>query len=206
MRVGSTFLVTHDYHPSASPNLLEAKVTIQNTSDHDTDVRYRRVIDWGVEPTPFDAFVSVVTIQGTQRAKNVLFSSDDGFASANPLAVASSILFAGDRVDSGPKHHGALFDFGFGTLKPGEQVTFNIYYGAAASEAEANAALGDVQAEVYSYGQPHCPSDACPAVNGPRDGRPNTFVFAFSKVGGAPVLPPDTTPTTSSTSSTTTAP
>jgi len=192
VQVGSTFRVTHDYHPSASPNLYEATVTIQNTSDHDTDVRYRRVMDWDVEPTAFNEFVSVVTIAGAERAKNVLFSSDDGFASANPLSGPSSIDFVGDAIDSGPDDHGALFDFGFGTLKPGEKVAFNIYYGAAATEPEANAALGAVRAEVYSYGQPNCPSFRCPDVNGPRDGKPNTFIFAFSKVGGAPVQPPDT--------------
>jgi hypothetical protein len=41
-----------------------------------------------------------------------------------------------------------------------------------------------VQAEVYSYGQPN-------TRDGPTLGTPNTFVFAFSGVGGEPVLPPD---------------
>ncbi|HEX9597845.1 MAG TPA: thrombospondin type 3 repeat-containing protein [Gaiellaceae bacterium] len=149
-------------------------------------------MDWDVEPTAFSEFVSVVTIAGSERAKNVLFSSDNGFASANPLSGASQILFSGDATDSGPADHGALFDFGFGTLKPGGKVTFNIFYGAAGSEPEADTALGTVRAEVYSYGQPNCPSFRCPDVNGPKDGKPNTFIFAFSKVGGEPIKPTDT--------------
>ena len=192
VRVGDTFRVTHDYHPSISPNLFEATVTIENISGQATDVRYRRVMDWDIEPTAFSEFVSVVTIAGTQLARNVLFSSDNGFASPNPLAGPSSIDFTGDAIDSGPDDHGALFDFGFGTLNPGEKVTFNIYYGAAATEAAADKALGEVKAEVYSYGQPNCPSFSCPDVNGPRDGRPNTFIFAFSGVGGESIKPPDT--------------
>ena len=184
VRIGGTFRVTHDYHPSASPNLFEAAVTIENISGSPVDARYRRVMDWDVEPTPFSEFVTVVTIEGSERAANVLFSSDDGFASANPLAGESSIRFTGDAVDSGPDDHGALFDFGFGELAPGEQVTFNIYYGAAGSEDDADAALQAVRAEVYSYGQPSTP-------DGPTLGTPNTFVFAFNKVGGAPAVPPD---------------
>ena len=214
VRVGNTFRVTHDYHPSVSPNLYEATVTIENTTDHDVnDVRYRRVMDWDVEPTAFNEFVTVVTIQGAERAKNVLWSSDDGFASANPLAdpvknfnwydepqchgdptVPNSDPHSciGDFTDAGPDDHGALFDFGFGKLKPHEQVSFDIFYGAAGSEADADKALGQVRAEVYSYGQPNCPSFRCPDVNGPVDGKPNTFIFAFSKVGGETVKPPDT--------------
>jgi hypothetical protein len=184
VRLGDRLRVTHDYHPSASPDLFEATVTIENTSASPVDLRYRRVMDWDVEPTPFDEFVTVVTVQGTERAENVLFSSDDGFATANPLGPRSRILFEGDAVDSGPADHGALFDFGFGEVEPGESVSFRIYYGASATEAEADAALAAVRAEVYSYGQPNTPGGAAL-------GTPNTFVFAFSGVGGEPVAPPD---------------
>src|ERR1051325_6694015 len=40
VQVGNTFKVTHDYHPSASPNLYEATVTIENIGGSDVDVRY----------------------------------------------------------------------------------------------------------------------------------------------------------------------
>ena len=111
-----------------------------------------------------------------------MFASDNGFASADPLAGPASIAFTGDAVDNGPADHGALFDFGFDNLTPGQSVTFKTYYGGAATEGEANAALGAVGAEVFSYGQPSTP-------DGPTLGTPNTFIFAFAGVGGTAVVP-----------------
>ena len=184
VQIGETFQVTHDYHPSFSPNLYEATVTVENISDVDADVLYRRVMDWDIEPTAFSEFVTIVTIQGSEQAENVLFASDDGFASANPLAGPSAINFVGDAVDNGPSDHGALFDFGFGMLPPGQAVTFNIYYGAAGTEADAEEALSVAGGEVFSFGQPNTP-------DGPTLGTPNTFIFAFSGVGGPPIFSPD---------------
>lgn len=178
--------VTHDYHPSpVTPNLYEVTVTIENVSSATVEPRYRRVMDWDVEPTAFSEFV---TIQGTAAAANVLFASNDGFASANPLAEQSDLGQTGDFVDVGPFDHGALFDFGFDPLTPGEMVTFKTFYGAAADEDGADAALVAVGAEVYSYGQPNTEDGEPPTV-----GAPNTFIFAFSGVGGEPVIPGDTT-------------
>lgn len=173
-----TMRVVHDYHPSANPNLYEATVTITNTSDAVIEPRYRRAMDWDIPPTTFS---ELVTIQGSDSAANVLYASDDGFATSDPLAGPSSILFEGDAVDSGPDDHGALFDFGFEPLDPAESITFKIYYGAADDEAEALADLASVEAEVYSLGQP---SDEA----GASTGAPNTFMFAFTGVGGPPVL------------------
>ncbi|NLG22605.1 MAG: hypothetical protein GX555_14385, partial [Actinomycetales bacterium] len=98
------------------------------------------------------------------------------------MSGPSDIGAVGDFVDAGPDDHGALFDFGFDEVGPGETLTFSTYYGAAATEDEADAALAVVGAEVYSYGQPSTPT-------GPTVGDPNTFIFAFSGVGGAPVFP-----------------
>ncbi|NEP76802.1 MAG: PEP-CTERM sorting domain-containing protein [Okeania sp. SIO3B3] len=134
-------------------------------------------MDWDIEPTAFNEFV---TIQGTNLATNVLFASDNGFASANPLSGPSSILFTGDAVDSGPSDHGALFDFGFGSLGSGDSRSFNIFYGAASTEVEALAALAAVNAEVYSLGQ-------ASVLGGSSTGTPNTAIFAFSEVGGVPI-------------------
>ena len=57
------FRVTQNYHPSTkTPNLYEATVTIENIRGHAlNDIRYRRVMDWDIEPTAFSEFV---TIQG----------------------------------------------------------------------------------------------------------------------------------------------
>jgi hypothetical protein len=171
--------VTHDYHPSSSPNLYEATVTIENVSDDQiSDVRYRRVMDWDIEPT---AFAEYVTIQGS--AEDLLFSSDDGFQTANPLGARSSIRAVGPPTgaafeDNGPADHGALFDFGLGGLDPGESRSFNIYYGAAGNEDDALTAVATVGAEVYSLGQSS-------TADGPTLGTPNTFIFGFTGFGGA---------------------
>jgi hypothetical protein len=179
-----TFKVTHEYTPVAeTPFLYRAKVTIENISAADTDVRYRRVMDWDVEPTAFSEFV---TIQGTVGAANVLFASNNGFASANPLAGPSDIGFTGDFVDAGPLDHGALFDFGFGMLTAGASKSFDIFYGAAPNEFSALGALAAVSAEVYSLGQPD---------GGQASGEPNTFMFAFRGVGGTPIPEPNPIPT-----------
>jgi uncharacterized repeat protein (TIGR01451 family) len=171
--------VTHDYHPTeATPNLYEVTVTIENISGAPVDPLYRRVMDWDVEPTAFSEFVTIET----GNATNLLFSSDDGFATANPLGGPSSILFTGEALDSGPTDHGALFDFAFATLEPEESVSFNIYYGAAGTEVEALAALAAVGAEVYSLGQTN---------TDPTLGTPNTFIFAFEGVGGDPIATVD---------------
>lgn len=199
--------VTHDYHPSpATRYLYEATVTVENMSSQDIpDLRYRRVMDWDIAPNTFSEYV---TIQGTS-ADNVLFASNDGFASANPLSSRSDLGNTGDFVDSGPADHGALFDFGFGALPALRSKTFTIFYGAAGTESDANRALANVGAEIYSFGQadydplnpcdetvnqwfwkPAPNVDACPGTYGRETGEPHTFIFAFRSVGGDPIFKP----------------
>ncbi|GAA1841861.1 hypothetical protein [Agromyces salentinus] len=177
------FRVTHQYVPSpATKNLYQVNVTIENVSGAPiATVQYRRLMDWDIEPTAFDEFV---TIDGGS-ASALFYTSDDGFASPNPLSGPSSILFEGNGVDQGPGDIGALFDFRFGGLAPGASLSFVIFYGAAATEAEARAALGAAGAEAYSFGQ----SSVDPVT-----GTPNTFIFAFGKVGGTPLFTPAGTP------------
>lgn len=178
------FRVTHEYVPSpATPNLYQVNVTIENlTGETIATVQYRRVMDWDIEPTAFDEYVTIDG--GTSSA--LYYSSDDGFATPNPLDGPSFIDFEGDAVDNGVNDHGALFDFAFGPLGPGGSLSFVIFYGAAATEAEAKAALAAVGAEAYSFGQ---------TETDPAGGTPNTFIFAFGKVGGTPIFtPPAETP------------
>ena len=180
VKIGSTLQVTHNYHPSpVTPNLYEVTVSIKNISSAAVDLLYRRVMDWDVEPTAFNEFS---TISGTASAANVLYSSDNGFETANPLGSRSQILASGDFTDSGPTDHGALFDFGFGALSAGATKTFTIFYGAAANEANALAALSAVGSSVYSLGQP--------SSSDPKVGIPNTFIFAFKGVGEPETAPP----------------
>lgn len=177
VRIGDTFQVTHSYTPTATPFLYQGVVTIENIGASEvSDLRYRRVMDWDVEPTAFNEFV---TIQGTSAADGRL-GSDNGFASVNPLTRPGEILFTGNAVDSGPTDHGAVFDFGFGTLAAGATETFTIFYGAAPNETDALAALDLFDPEIYSFGQPS---------GGSTTGEPNTFIFAAKGAGGTPIEP-----------------
>lgn len=93
VNVGSTFKVTHDYAPVAETAFLyKAAVTIENIGTKAVgDLRYRRVMDWDIQPTAFSEFSTVKT----SGATNVLFTSDNGFANPNPLSGPSQILFTG---------------------------------------------------------------------------------------------------------------
>ncbi len=178
--------VSQAYAPSANAsNLFEDVVTITNTTGATmTDIRYRRVMDWDI---PFNEFNENVTIAGTGSTSNLLYSSDQGFATADPLGSRAngSIYDIGgcgltvDFTDCGPADHGALFDFGFGDLAAGESISFSIFYGSAYSEKEALVSLGAIGAELYSLGQ----SDVDPV-----GGTPATYIFAFSGVGGKPII------------------
>ncbi len=181
--------ISHEYTPSASPALYEVNVTIENVSDATVTPRYRRAMDWDIPPTEFAEYV---TIQGSAAATDVIYASDDGFADVDPFSGPAFINFEGDAVDnfdeiltpggSGDADHGALFDFEFDDLAPDETKEFTIFYGAAGTEDDADAALGAVGAEMFSYGQPS-------SEGGPDLGEPNTFIFAFEGVGGVVQFP-----------------
>ncbi len=175
VQVQSSLEVDQRFAPaSETPNLYQIDVTIANIGTKAVqDLRYRRVMDWDVEPTPFDEFV---TLQAGSSPE-IGFTSDDGFASPNPLAGDSSIDFTGSAVDSGPDDHGALFDLKLGSLAPGASTSFTMFYGATESEASAEAALTAVGAEAYSFGQPD-------TRHGADQGLPNTFIFALRGIGG----------------------
>jgi len=200
---GFQMQVVQDYKPSTlSPSLFVDTVTITNTGTNAVgDLRYRRVMDWDIEPTAFNEWV---TSQGTSA--QLLFNSDDGFASSDPLEPksyinAESVCGAGytgvcQFVDLGsggtyptvtnPDDHGGLYDFGFGALAVGESKVFSVLYGAAPSETEAVSALNAVGAQVYSLGESSCEGDTVATCEtgtgaaGPTQGKPATFMFAFN--------------------------
>ena len=191
---GHEMKVVQNYHPSPlSENLYVDTVTVTNTgADELTDLRYRRNMDWDIEPTAFDEWV---TNLGT--SPQLLFSSDDGFASSDPLAGPSYVdseSICGDGytgpcqfTDLGPADHGGLFDFGFGQLASGESRSFNVYYGAAGSETGATQALNAVGAQVYSLGESNCGGGTIETCSetpqgepaGVSEGKPATFMFGF---------------------------
>lgn len=210
-------VVTHAYGVSLSNNLFQANVTITNTGGAAVnDVIYRRVMDWDVPLTEFNEYVTHqgVSANLVSAGGNVLFASNNGFASSNPLQnpgelpigggaeegpgggggetpidgspvafaafaalAASSSTINTDFVDAGAADHGSVFDFSFGSLGAGESRTFNIFYGAAANEAAALAAINVVDPTLYSLGQS---SKGDGTVNNDAP----TFIFAFGGVGG----------------------
>ncbi len=174
-----TFRVTHFYHPSpVTRNLYQVDVTIENISTNVTEVLYRRVMDWDIEPTPFREYSTVIKGDST----NLVFTSDNGFASADPLIPGFFILATNTFVDSGPADHGALFDFNFGLLNPGQSTSFVTYYGAAGTERDALSAVARVGAEAYSFGKSSFGEPE--TFEGKTNGSPNTFIFGFGGIGG----------------------
>jgi len=184
--------VTHAFAPTVeTPDLYRVKVTIENISGADiADLRYTRTFDWDVEP---DTFSEVVTHVGVASTPSVLLAIDNGFVDSDPFAARFEIVAGGtgDFVDLGPSDHGSNFDFGFGALAAGGSFSFDIYYGASATEAAAFVALNAVGAEVASLGQP----GTDPTGTGfNAAGLPTaTFMFGFGDVGGI-VIPPTPNP------------
>src|SRR5262249_13280186 len=137
----------------------------------------------------------------------LMFDSDDGFASADPLKGPSyidseavcGVGYTGVCTFTNlgsegtyptvivPADHGSLFDFAFGAVNPGTTINFKIFYGAADSPAIAHSALSKTGAEVYSPGAPDCPQSGTPGTpcgnlppaSGVTQGRPNAFAFGF---------------------------
>lgn len=189
--VGGIFRITHVYRPSPNQNLYQVDVTIENISGGVRKPVYRRAMDWDIEPTPFSEMVTIRTrgAEGTVPAA-LRYASTNGFADSNPFSrpptyttvydrvFGSSAV--GDIVDLGPRDHGAVFDFDFAELAPGEKLTFKTFYGAAGNEEDALSALTTVGAELYTLGQ-------ASRNPGTGYGTPNTFMFGFTGVGGAPV-------------------
>jgi len=177
--------VTHNYYPSTHAALYAVDVSIKNmtgvTVGGGTDgLRYRRVMDWDIEPTPFNEYVM---IGGGGAAANVLFTSNNGFASADPLSGPTDLGYTGDFSFQGPDDHGALFDFGFAPLTAGSTFAFTTFYGTSNSVTGMTNALGFVGAEVFSMA--HCSPGSSASCN--FAGNPNTFAFGFDGVGGTDV-------------------
>lgn len=189
--------ITHNYHPLATTsNLYEVAVSIKNLSGSAIaagDLLYRRVMDWDIYPTPFSEYVTIQGVPaalGIANGNNVHRTDNNGFNSWDPLSFSSYGLQNVNFTDSGPSDHGALFDFEFAALGAGDTLTFFTYYGAAATEADADMArrmvdgdASDVDIGLYSYGQS--------SAEGGDHGIPNTFIFGFGVTGGVFVDPHD---------------
>lgn len=181
--------VTQAYSAAdTSTALFKDVVTITNTTGGAlTDVRYVRVMDWDI---PFTEFSEMVTIAGTGTTTLLELSHNDGFDNPDPLLGATGEIYpycgvSVDFTDCGSADHGAYFRFNFGSLADGESVEFTIFYGAAGTEAAANAAIVAEDIELYSYGQSDAGCGGCSYTTG----TPATYIFGFKGVGGVPQEP-----------------
>lgn len=207
--------IQHAYGPSLYSGVFQAVVTIDNrTGGTVNDVRYRRVMDWDVPPTEFDEYVThggvVDNLVG--NGGNVLFASDDGFLSSDPLSGTGFInpeTVNTDFIDNGPDDHGSIFDFAFGSLDAGERRQFNIFYGSTANEEDALEAIDVLGIDVYSLGQSNPdsggfdPDDDFPTDPEDCDGDFDCLCEIFGECDGLPLVAgvsgpgnPDGTPAT----------
>jgi hypothetical protein len=178
---GGPFEVTHEFEiAQESANLFAVHVTIKNNLNLLDAIggyygpltpRYRRVMDWDVEPTAFSEFVTIGARGGTLPPE-VVEATNDGFASADPRVPATDLGARGLFEDFGPDDHGALFDLELPEIDPGESTTFTLYYGAGATSAMVKNALDLVGAEVWSIAEPD-------VENGATTGEPNSFAFGI---------------------------
>jgi hypothetical protein len=170
--------VRHEFSPAPqTPNLYRIDVTIEHAGRLGSGLllpitpAYRRTMDWDVEPTAFSEYV---TIQPTsiRVPSELVFTSNDGFATSNPLGPRTDLGATGFFADYGPSDQGALIDLQFAQLLPGESVSFTMWYGAADNETDALQAISAVDAQLYSLAQPDVPGGA-------ETGEPNTFIWAY---------------------------
>jgi hypothetical protein len=131
-------------------------------------VTLRRVLNWNADPTPRQEFVTV-------RAGDpqVVYSSDDGLASADPAAGRTKIREDGEFTDAGPYDQGALFDLtvpvAFDPVE-GNIGRVTLYYGAAADQPSALSAFSGLGIRTWSIAKPVTSGDP---------GTPNTYMFGF---------------------------
>ena len=81
-----------------------------------------------------------------------------------------------------PSDQGAAFDFLFDDvpLAPGQNITFNMYYGAASDSAQAERALRAVRSQVYALARGSNAPNQCTDAS-------TVFIMAFNGVGGYPL-------------------
>jgi hypothetical protein len=207
--------VTHDWHPSALPELYEVNVTFEGLrATPVADVWYRRVLSASPEPSPgMGVGYNFASIDGPDIPPALRYSNNLGWANPSALSPAGvSVPAATCPVQWGPgymtppgstwftdnglcRRQGALFELNMGTLALGQVRQFQMYYGATTNEAAALAAVGPlgVNANFWAFFQ-STPDNS-------------TFIWAFKGLmppapvisytaSSPPVLPPGLPPDT----------
>ncbi|WP_326791466.1 hypothetical protein OHA79_02005 [Streptomyces sp. NBC_00841] len=100
--------VTHEFKPSSRGELYDVQVTVTLLAPpgDQPHITYRRVVDWDVEPTATQEYVTVKADH-----PNVEFASDNSLAQPDPSSGRPKIHHAGSFTDPGPYDQGTLFDF-----------------------------------------------------------------------------------------------
>lgn len=162
-------IVEHEFVPSARPELYQVKVTVRAAGEaaDQPHVTYRRVMNWNVEPTARQELLTTdAAAPGTE------YVSDDGFASPDPAAGRTKLVNEGEINDGGPYDQGSLFDLNVPmTFDPVEGLIgrMSVYYGAAGTTADANAALDALGIETAARAR----------ANTTGSGAPNVFIFGY---------------------------
>jgi RHS repeat-associated protein len=180
VNVADVFEVAHEFFPlAATDNLYVVNVSIENTTNEWARPKYRRSLDWDVEPTAFD---DIVSSEGANPAPgSESRQTNDGFIGLDPSdepndpVSSNATLIEGLWSFAGPGDQGYHVDLDFGQIPPNHTLEFSLFYGAADTVNEARG-LAREWADLYSLARPD-PSD--PAVG--EDGSPNTFIFGVSR-------------------------
>jgi len=181
--------VVHDFRPSENPNLYVVRVRVESlvfgpelTGGVGIWPRYRRTIDWDAENTALQELVTLGVVGDIDLKPSA--SEGQGFQIPRPLTpLVSSFCPSGDVFEyCGPDDLGIAIDWDFPPLATGTGFEFfRLFYGTATTQAAALAALEQVDARLYSFGQT---SEDVPALQGvgPMIDPAMTYIFAFRDV------------------------
>jgi len=160
---GAALVVRQSVHPSQDPILYAVDVTVERpepllgqTPSAGGHVLYRRSTSWDVTwsrwvwqmgstwakgPGGDDSRVVDVTDDATWSGQSVAPWGTAGYATSGPHWSAGSTL-----------------DLDLGVIAPGDSVPFTLYYGVAMTQADAEAAVAAVEADVFYLAYPSWPA------------------------------------------------
>ncbi|MEA3191173.1 MAG: hypothetical protein QOD77_1755 [Thermoplasmata archaeon] len=206
----SELRVCHEFRSNPHPDIIEVTVTLESlrpaVDGPLQDVLYQRAMTFAPEPytgaysSSRPIVPSHMILEGVAPPPPALVWSSNqpastrpptgGYAPMGSCATGTSYTPAEPSggwyaAPIGPCFQGALFELDLGDILNGSPATFQMFYGASTSLANARAAVGPagVNADFWALGM---------HSSDPSMGTPNTFIWAF---GG--LSPPTASFTTS---------
>jgi hypothetical protein len=181
------FTVDHFWY-SPNDNIFACDVVIQNTTGaSQPNVVYRRLVDWDIEPTAFNEFI---TLYWWFPGSPAVWAALTGFGLNNPVqrsdpfgrGLGGPYSYANSPdpnqpdghnwLDSGPDDWGACHDLGLGQMAQGATARFSFFYSVTATRAE-NEKLRPPNS-VYSLATPS-------TAGNPALGTPNCSQFVYGQ-------------------------